>query len=145
MIRRPARSRRSRSSAASDVYKRQVLFDVPKRRLYVPLPQRGLHTLRSMRLHRLVRLRPRLLSGLVIFLGFCPANASQIAVQVRLQGGPPSHGVPVSLTATPGDGRHALVKREVAFSTAAPASVPFDLSDETDWIVTAHAAGYWSA
>lgn len=90
-------------------------------------------------------LRPGVLPGLVLFLGFCPANASQFAVRVRLQGGPPSQGVPVSLTATPGDGHHALVKREVTLSKAGPVSVPFDLSDETDWIITAHAAGYWSA
>ena len=98
-----------------------------------------------MHLRSLVSPRPGVLTALALVLGLCPADASQIAVQVRLQGGPPSQEVPVSLTAASGDGHHAPVKREVGLPTEGPVSVAFDLSDETDWIVTAHAAGYWSA
>lgn len=98
-----------------------------------------------MRLRPLVSLFPGLLTCVVLVLGLRAADASQVAVRVRLQGGPPAQEVPVSLTATSGDGHHAPVKREVGLSTAEPASVPFDLSDETDWIITAHAPGYWSS
>jgi hypothetical protein len=98
-----------------------------------------------MHLRPLVSPRSGVLAALALVLGLCPADASQIAVQVRLQGGRPSQEVPVSLTATSGDGHHPSVKREMGLSTVEPVSVPFDLSDETDWIVTALAAGYWSA